>query len=74
MPSPKIKRLNKLHKIKRAAERKPETFAKVAKNVGLSTDEPVVLPGPVVEEKVAEPVVEKVIKTRRVKKTVKTDD
>jgi len=71
MPSPKIKRLNKLHKIQRAAERKPEAFAKVAKNVGLSTEEPVVLPEPVVEEKVEELVVKKVTKTRRLKKTVK---
>ena len=77
MPSPKMKRLNKLHKIKKAAERKPETFTKVAKNVGLSVDEPSA--DPVVEEKleVEEPVVEKAVKTtttKRARKTVKTDD
>tara|TARA_Y100000310_G_scaffold307160_1_gene349019 strand:+ start:4087 stop:4353 length:267 start_codon:yes stop_codon:yes gene_type:complete len=77
MPSPKMKRLNKLHKIKKASERKPQAFTKVAKNVGLSVDEPAT--EPVVEEKleVEEPVVEKVIKTattRRARKTLKTDD
>lgn len=73
MPSPRMKRLNKLHKIKKAAERKPGVFSKVAKQVGLSVEESaeetVAIPEPVVEE--VAPVPKKV---KKAKKTLKTDD
>ena len=84
MPSPKMKRLNKLHKIKKAAERKPGVFSNVAKRVGLLVEELVekatTVSETVVEKAttVSETVVEKVVpvwkKTKKVKKTLKTDD